>query len=119
NLRVIGLSNSKKMIFDDNGLSLKDWKEQLQEGRPAILEGFLDEIKQLNLRNSIFVDVTANEAVSKIYSEYLRQNIAVVACNKIACSSSFENYSELKTLSKKYSAPFLFETNVGAGLPII
>ncbi len=119
NLRVIGLSNSKKMIFNDNGLSLKDWKEQLQEGHPATLEGFLGEIIQLNLRNSVFVDVTANEAVSKIYSEYLKQNIAVVACNKIACSSSFENYSELKKLSKKYSAPFLFETNVGAGLPII
>ncbi|MCB0448256.1 MAG: bifunctional aspartate kinase/homoserine dehydrogenase I, partial [Gelidibacter sp.] len=119
NLRVVGLSNSRLMIFDDNGLSLKDWKNQLKEGRPASLQGFMDEIKRLNLRNSIFVDVTANEDVSNLYADYLRQNIAVVACNKIACSSAYENYSELKYLSKKYSAPFLFETNVGAGLPII
>lgn len=119
NVRVIGLSNSRTMIFDDNGVSLNDWKERLKEGQPATLQGFLEEIKRLNLRNSIFVDVTANEAVSKSYADYLKQNIAVVACNKIACSSSFEQYSELKQLSKKYSVPFLFETNVGAGLPII
>ncbi len=119
NLRVIGLSNSRTMVFDENGLSLKDWKEQLKEGSPATLQGFMDETKRLNLRNSIFVDITANEDVSKRYSDYLKQNIAVVACNKIACSSSFENYQDLKHLSKKYDAPFLFETNVGAGLPII
>jgi aspartokinase/homoserine dehydrogenase 1 len=119
NLRVIGLSNSRMMIFDDGGLSLKDWKEQLKEGKPASLQGFMDETKRLNLRNSIFVDVTANENVSNLYADYLKQNIAVVACNKIACSSAYENYSELKYLSKKFSVPFLFETNVGAGLPII
>jgi aspartokinase/homoserine dehydrogenase 1 len=119
NIRVIGLSNSRTMIFDDSGLSLKDWKDQLNQGEKASLQGFMDQIKNLNLRNSIFVDVTANEDVSNLYGAYLKQNIAVVACNKIACSSSFENYSELKYLSKKFSVPFLFETNVGAGLPII
>lgn len=119
NLRVVGLSNSRSMIFDDNGLSLKDWKEQLKQGQKASLQGFMKELKQLNLRNSIFVDVTANEDVAKLYADYLKQNIAVVACNKIACSSSFKNYSELKSLAKKYNTPFLFETNVGAGLPII
>src|SRR5690606_34216610 len=107
------------MIFDESGLSLKSWKEQLVSGEKATLEGFLERVKSLNLRNSIFVDVTANEDVSKIYADYLRESIAVVACNKIACSSSFENYSNLKKLSVKYNAPFLFETNVGAGLPII
>ena len=119
NLRVIGLSNSKTMIFDESGLSLKTWKEDLFSGEKASLEGFLERNKSLNLRNSIFVDVTANEDVSKIYAAYLKESIAVVACNKIACSSTFENYSNLKKLSKKYNAPFLFETNVGAGLPII
>lgn len=119
NLRVIGLSNSKTMIFDESGLSLKTWKEDLVSGEKATLEGFLERNKSLNLRNSIFVDVTANEDVSKIYAAYLKESIAVVACNKIACSSTFENYSNLKKLSKKYNAPFLFETNVGAGLPII
>ncbi|SDS63028.1 aspartate kinase [Formosa sp. Hel1_31_208] len=119
NLKVVGLSNSRMMIFDDGGLSLKDWKSDLSSGEPASLEGFLQRAKDLNLRNSIFVDVTASEAVSNLYTDYLKQSIAVVACNKIACSSNFENYNELKYLSRKYNAPFLFETNVGAGLPII
>ena len=119
NLKVVGISNSRTMIFDDNGLSLDDWKTQLALGEPASLNGFLQRAKDFNLRNSIFVDVTANEDISKLYGDYLKQSIAVVACNKIACSSNFENYSELKYLSRKYNAPFLFETNVGAGLPVI
>lgn len=119
NIKVVGLSNSRTMIFDDSGLNLKDWKTQLQGGEKATLQGFLERTKAFNLRNSIFVDVTANEDVSKLYGTYLKHSIAVVACNKIACSSSFENYSELKNLSLKYNAPFLFETNVGAGLPVI
>jgi len=119
NLRVIGLSNSKTMVFDDNGIDLEDWNNLLKKGEKASLKGFLEQIKHLNLRNSIFVDVTANQEVSNLYEDYLRQSIAVVACNKIACSSDFENYSNLKRLSRKYNAPFLFETNVGAGLPVI
>lgn len=119
NLRVIGLSNSKNMVFNENGLSLEDWKEQLKGGEKASLNGFFEQVKFLNLRNSIFVDITASEAVSNLYPGYLRQSIAVVACNKIACSSDFESYRELKRLSRKYNAQFLFETNVGAGLPVI
>ncbi len=119
NPRVIGLSNSRKMVFDDGGISLSNWQELLKNGQDASLQGFMDELKRLNLRNSIFVDVTANESVSKSYADYLKDSIAVVACNKIACSSDFDNYSLLKQLSKAYNAPFLFETNVGAGLPVI
>ncbi|MGC6430873.1 MAG: bifunctional aspartate kinase/homoserine dehydrogenase I [Jejuia sp.] len=119
NLRVVGLSNSRKMIFDGSGLSLKNWKTDLDSGETASLDGFFEKAKSLNLRNSIFVDVTANADVAGLYDKYLRESIAVVACNKIACSSDFENYKELKRLSLKYNAPFLFETNVGAGLPII
>jgi aspartokinase/homoserine dehydrogenase 1 len=119
NIKVVGLSNSRTMIFNESGLNLKDWKNQLQSGEKASLEGFLERTKDFNLRNSIFVDVTANETVSKLYGDYLKHSIAVVACNKIACSSSYENYSKLKELSLKYNAPFLFETNVGAGLPVI
>ncbi|MFD2916055.1 bifunctional aspartate kinase/homoserine dehydrogenase I [Psychroserpens luteus] len=119
NIKVVGLSNSRMMIFNDSGLNLKDWKNQLLTGEKASLEGFFERAKDFNLRNSIFVDVTANEEVSKLYGAYLKHSIAVVACNKIACSSSFENYNELKNLSLKYNAPFLFETNVGAGLPVI
>lgn len=119
NVRVVGLSNSRTMIFDDNGIALKSWKEQLASGEKASLKGFLETIKSLNLRNSVFIDITANQDVSNLYPDYLRQNIAVVACNKIACSGDYENYRLLKRLSLKYNAQFLFETNVGAGLPVI
>ncbi|GGG49648.1 bifunctional aspartate kinase/homoserine dehydrogenase I [Bizionia arctica] len=119
NLRIIGLANSRKMIFNDSGLSLKSWKTDLESGENTSLKAFLERVKELNLRNSIFVDVTANSDVANIYSDYLRESIAVVACNKIACSNDFESYKQLKEFSKKYNASFLFETNVGAGLPII
>ncbi|NNL16068.1 MAG: bifunctional aspartate kinase/homoserine dehydrogenase I [Flavobacteriaceae bacterium] len=119
NLRIIGLSNSRKMIFGEHGLDLKDWKRQLNKGEKATLQGFLEKAKEINLRNSIFVDVTANQDVSNLYAEYLKSSIAVVACNKIACSSDYDNYTYLKQLSLKYNVPFLFETNVGAGLPVI
>jgi aspartokinase/homoserine dehydrogenase 1 len=119
NLRVIALSNSRKMLFDEEGIALKDWKTSLENGEVANKETFISKVITLNLRNSIFVDVTANESISQTYEHYLKQNIAVVTCNKIACSSAYANYSNLKQLSRKFNAPFLFETNVGAGLPII
>ena len=119
NLRVIAVSNSRKMLFDEDGIDLKDWKNLLNDGEIANKENFISKVKSLNFRNSIFVDITANETVAQTYEHYLKQNIAVVTCNKIACSSAFDNYKNLKNLSRKYNAPFLFETNVGAGLPII
>ncbi len=119
NLRVIALSNSRKMYFDEDGISLKDWQALLENGEAANKEAFIEKVKECNLRNSIFVDITANAAVADTYAQFLKESIAVVTCNKIACSSAFENYKNLKSLSRKYNAPFLFETNVGAGLPII
>lgn len=119
NLRVIAISNSRKMFFDEEGMNLKDWKSLLENGQTANVSEFIAKAKELNLRNSIFVDITANYDIASIYDQFLKQNIAVVTCNKIACSSQFENYKHLKSLSRKYNAPFLFETNVGAGLPII
>jgi bifunctional aspartokinase / homoserine dehydrogenase 1 len=119
NVRVIALSNSRKMHFDEDGISLKDWQSLLENGVPADKEVFISNVKALNLRNSIFVDITANESVSNSYENYLKQNVAVVTCNKIACSSAYDNYKKLKNLSRQFHAPFLFETNVGAGLPII
>jgi aspartokinase/homoserine dehydrogenase 1 len=119
NIRVIGISNSRKMFFDENGMDLKTWEENLGKGEPATLELFLEKTKTLSLRNSIFIDNTANQEVSEIYEQYLKNNIGVVTCNKIACASSLENYKNLKNTSRKHNAPFLFETNVGAGLPII
>ncbi|KAA5821451.1 bifunctional aspartate kinase/homoserine dehydrogenase I [Algibacter amylolyticus] len=118
-LRVAGLSNSRHMIFNEDGIDLKNWKEQLAQGEKASLQGFFENTKALNLRNSIFVDVTANANVADLYAQYLKESIGIVACNKIACSSEFKNYKNLKQLSLKYNAPFLFETNVGAGLPVI
>ena len=119
NLRVIALSNSRKMLFNEDGISLKDWKNDLENGEKTSVIDFIDNVKNYNLRNSIFVDITANSSIASIYDQFLQQNIAVVTCNKIACSSKYENYQNLKNLSRKYNAPFLFETNVGAGLPII
>lgn len=119
NVRVIAMSNSRKMVFDEDGLSLKEWKSLLDSGETANVSEFISKAKELNLRNSIFVDITANSDIASIYDQFLKQNIAVVTCNKIACSSQYDNYKNLKNLSRKYNAPFLFETNVGAGLPII
>ncbi|PZR08338.1 MAG: bifunctional aspartate kinase/homoserine dehydrogenase I [Flavobacterium psychrophilum] len=119
NVRVIGIANSRKMHFDEDGIELAQRKEILENAEVLDTNGFIANIKKLNLRNSIFVDNTASDDVAATYAEYLRQNIAVVTCNKVACSSGYHSYRELKDLSRQYSAPFLFETNVGAGLPII
>ncbi len=119
NLRVIGISNSRKMFFDEDGLNLKEWKSLLENGEKADKQKFFEKIQKLNYRNSIFVDNTASAEVSETYASYLKNSISVVTCNKIACSSEFNNYIHLKELARQYNAPFLFETNVGAGLPII
>jgi len=119
NVRIAGLSNSRKMYFEEEGIDLNNYKSLLETGEPTSTDGFIARIKQLNLRNSIFVDNTASDVVAATYAQYLKNSIAVVTCNKVACSSEYENYKLLKNLSRQYNAPFLFETNVGAGLPII
>lgn len=120
-VRINGIANSKKMFFADNGngINLQNWKEQLQQGENMQLSKFTDAIIQKNLRNSILTDVTANEQVAEVYEQLLSKAVSVVACNKIAASSSYKNYYNLKSLAKEYNALFLFETNVGAGLPVI
>ncbi len=119
NIRVIGISNSRTMVFDENGIPLKDWETVLANGQKADKIGFFETVQNFNYRNSIFVDNTASEEVASTYHSYLGNSISVVTCNKIACSSNYENYKNLKDLARTYNAPFLFETNVGAGLPII
>ena len=120
NLRVVGIANSRKMLFKEDGIDLGNYAAELQDqGTASDMNGFIKGITDLNLRNSVFVDNTANKEVTDFYAACLEQSIAVVACNKIACSSDFTNYQHLKYLARKYKAPFLFETNVGAGLPII
>lgn len=118
-LRVIGLCNSRQMAFSEEGIDTGAWKEQLGKGQPADLRAFVETGINRNLRNSIFVDVTASENVAAIYPSLLQKSISVVACNKIAASSKFDNYKRLKDLAGEYNCRFLFETNVGAGLPII
>ena len=120
-VRVTGIATSKKMLFVDNGneIELTNWKENLQQSESMNLENFINTIITKNLRNSVFVDVTANADVAFIYDKLLAKNISVVACNKIAASSAFDHYKKLKALSKEFNVPYLFETNVGAGLPVI
>ena len=118
-LTVAGISNSRTMLFDGNGIDLTNWQEKLKDGEKADKDVFFAKAKELNLRNSIFVDNTANEIIAGTYANYLKNNIGVVTCNKIACADAFSHYQNLKKLSRKYNAPFLYETNVGAGLPII
>jgi len=120
-VRVIGLANSKKVLLEEKGVDLSSPLNPPEGGlwKSLSIEEFTDEIIRLNLRNSVFVDVTASERVAGMYEKLLLKSISVVACNKIACSSPYEHYKKLKDLSSEYNANFLFETNVGAGLPVI
>ncbi len=119
NVRVIGISNSRTMCFDEEGIPLRKWEELLTKGQKANAVEFFNKVLEFNFRNSIFIDNTASPDVADIYENYLQNSISVVTCNKIACSSDLDKYLRLKEVSREYNAPFLFETNVGAGLPII
>ena len=118
-IRIVGLSNSKKMAFNENGHDLSDWKSHLEKGQAAALPELVQTIQSLNLRNSILIDNTASHEVSHLYLELLQQGVGVVTCNKIACSSALKNYKALQKASIDQKVPFYYETNVGAGLPII
>ena len=102
----------------NESISLKDWESQLDKSDiKADRDAFFEHAKKLNLRNSIFIDNTANEVIAKEYARYLNNSIGIVTCNKIAAADELSNYKNLKKISRKYGSPFLFETNVGAGLP--
>ncbi len=118
-VNIVGLSNSRKMFIDENGIRLNEWEALLAAGEPANIDQFVQSIIAKNLRNTVFVDVTAHTGVADVYTSLLEKSVAVVACNKVAASSAYKNYRNLKDLSAEYNVPFLFETNVGAGLPII
>lgn len=119
NLRIAGLSNSRNMIFSDQGILENEFEDFNQNSEEASAEKFAQEIISRNLRNSVFVDVTASSEVPNIYEKLLKKSVNIVACNKIAASSDFENYKNLKNIARNHSCRFFFETNVGAGLPII
>ncbi|YCJ93614.1 MAG: bifunctional aspartate kinase/homoserine dehydrogenase I [Candidatus Karelsulcia muelleri] len=119
-LRVIGLANSKKMIFKKDGIDIKKYKYYLDKMSYEMdLKKFMEIMYEINFRNSLFVDNTANINIAMIYENFLKKGIGVITCNKIACSSTYDYYKKLKELSINFNAPFLFETNVGASLPVI
>lgn len=119
-LRVVGISNSRKCVFNREGIDIANYKELLEKSDIiATPENIKEGVLGMNIFNPVFVDCTANEGVASLYADLLSHNVNVVAANKIAASSCYKNYSKLKQIARKKDVKFLFETNVGAGLPII
>ena len=119
-INVVGIANSKKVLLNRSGINLENCIEELKKnGEPCSPEHLKEEILKMNIFNSVFVDCTAHQEVANLYEELLNNNVSVVAANKIAASSSYENYAKLKETARHRGIKFLFETNVGAGLPII
>jgi len=118
-LKVVGVANSKNMYFNDEGIDLNSWQSLLDKGEPMELSAFVENIRSKNLRNSVFADVTASTEVAAAYDKLFEKSISIVACNKVACSSPYAYYKRLKDLAREHNSLFLFETNVGAGLPVI
>ncbi len=119
-LRVVGISNSRKCLFNREGIDINDYKQALEKSTiESTPQNIRDEIIKMNIFNSVFVDCTASADIAALYGELLSHNINVVAANKIAASSEYSKYVELKCIARKRNVKFLFETNVGAGLPII
>ena len=118
-LNVVGIASSKNAIYDRDGLSLEDYKERLKASEPSSPEKLLSSILHMNIFNSVFVDCTASSDIAALYPTLLEHNVNVVAANKIAASSDYSFYARLKSTALSRGVKFLFETNVGAGLPII
>ncbi len=118
-LKIAGICNSRKMFINENGIPISNWQNLLESGEKADPWLFVTNMTKMNLRNSVLVDMTANESIPNHYQQVLRKSMSVVACNKIAASGNFDAYKLLKDLSVSYNCKFLFETNVGAALPII
>lgn len=118
-LNVVGIASSHNAIFCREGLDLDNYREQLQASEPSSPEKLRDTILSMNIFNSVFVDCTASKDVALLYQSFLEHNVSVIAANKIAASSKYEDYLKLKTTAMMRGVKFRFETNVGAGLPII
>lgn len=120
NLNVAALANSKKMLFEEQGVNIENWKDDLNsKGAKMNITAFIAQMKALNLPNSVFVDNTSSKMISDHYEEILNANISVVTPNKLANSDSYDRYLELQEIALKKGVKFLYETNVGAGLPVI
>lgn len=118
-LNLVGIANSRHAIFDRDGIDIDHYEKKLQESEPSDWRSIRDEVIGMNLYNSVFVDCTAGDEIAALYQSFLDHNISVVAANKIAASSPYDNYEKLKQTALKRGVKFLYETNVGAGLPII
>ncbi len=118
-VNVVGICRSKKMVIDTEGINLSDYKNIVERGEKADIREFVKRIQENNLRNSVFVDCTAEESVAVMYLDVLNAYVSVVAANKIACSSDIALYRELKKTAREKKVKMFIETNVGAGLPII
>ena len=118
-LNVVGIASGHYAVFDRDGIDLNNYRELLKQGGESDLNRLKNEVIGMNIFNSVFVDCTASDAVAALYQEFLNHNISVVAANKVAASSQYENYKALKQTARRRGVKYLFETNVGAGLPII
>ncbi len=119
-LHVVGIADADRAMFSRAGFDLANYQQELiEKGSPSTLQSLRDEVIGMNIFNSVFVDCTASEGIASLYKDFLQHNISVVAANKIAASSAYENYRDLKQEARRRGVKFLFETNVGAGLPII
>ncbi|MDQ1086305.1 MULTISPECIES: bifunctional aspartate kinase/homoserine dehydrogenase I [unclassified Siphonobacter] len=119
-IRLIGVTNSRVMVIDEGGISKEHWDERMDhDGEKADLSGFIERIKTLNLPNSIFVDCTANKSIVDYYEGLLEASVSIVTPNKTANAASYEEYARRHRMALKKGVKFLYETNVGAGLPVI
>jgi aspartokinase/homoserine dehydrogenase 1 len=119
-VRVVGIADSRRHVMNRSGIDLSRWREILDtEGVASTTESYRDAIVGMNIFNPVFVDCTASETIAATYRHLLSGNVSVVTANKVAASGDYDNYLKLKSISRKQGAKFLFETNVGAGLPII
>lgn len=118
-IRLVGLANSRQMVFNPSGFSANEAIAQLADGQPGGVDRFVEQMVQHNFSNSVFVDCTASEQVAGQYQYLLEHNISVITANKIASSSAYSHYQKLKKTAREKGVKYLFETNVGAGLPII
>ena len=118
-LNVVGIASGHNAMFCREGLPLENYREALKQSAPSNMKRLKDEVIGMNIFNSVFVDCTASAQVAALYHDFFEHSISVVAANKVAASSDYENYAKLKETARKRNVKFLFETNVGAGLPII
>ena len=119
-LRVVGAANSRKHVLNELGVDLNAWRDELErDGAQGSLEDFVNAMKAMNLENSVFVDNTASEDVASVYEEVLASSIGVVASNKIAAADNQARYTALKSIAQAKNTQYRYETNVGAGLPVI